>query len=219
MLARFHELLSGRSPLHGSDSAGRLSPMAFRRFNSNDLPHCLQLYALNETGRFPIGVINEYEQSLCNGESYHLVAEEEDRIVASGGVSYYAREDIAVLHFGLVHPRCQGKGIGTALLLARLSLLKPNRASYQVLIFAVQASIGFYRRFGFNEFQPWRDAQGNTHPSGHLLLTARDIDRCRTRLKQHGVEVPDDEDQIPFRPEPVGQLAEDSRDQPGLDDS
>jgi predicted N-acetyltransferase YhbS len=101
----------------------------------------------------------------------------------------------------LVHPRQQGKGIGTALFLARLALLAPNESNYHVLIFAVEQSIGFYRRFGFRDVQAWKDSKGVDRPSGHLLITASEIRRCRSLLKAQNISVPPDEDQIPFRPE------------------
>lgn len=134
-----------------------------------------------------------------SGSSYYLVAEHNGRVIASGGLPYRARPDIAVLCFGLVHPSQQSKGIGTALLLARLSLLNPNRPRYHVFVFAVEDSVGFYRRFGFRNYNAWKDAQGDLHPSGRLLLKSRGIHRCRAFLADHGITVPDDEAQIPFR--------------------
>jgi len=199
MFSRIYHFLQGPNPLHPSVWKGRLSPMTFRRFSQQDLPKCLELYALNEPGRFPRGVIQTYEESLKGGNSYFLVGEFDGRIVASGGLAYTMREDIAVLCFGLVHPSEQGKGIGTALLLARLSLLKPNRHDYHVLIFAVKDSFGFYLRFGFRDFQAWKDPAGEMQPSGHLHITAREIRRCRALLKEQRIAVPEDEDEIPFR--------------------
>src|SRR5678816_2032909 len=130
MFSRIYHFFRGPNPLHPAVLAGRLSPVTFRRFGPQDLPQCLELYALNETGRFPPGVAAHYEESLMKANTYFLVAESDGRIIASGGLSYFGREDVAVLSFGLVHPGQQGKGIGTALLLARLALLKPNQPVY-----------------------------------------------------------------------------------------
>jgi predicted N-acetyltransferase YhbS len=143
-------------------------------------------------------VAQQYEASLVQGSAYYLVAGDDRRVIASGGLSYQS-QDRAVLCFGLVHPSQQGRGIGTALVLARLSLLKPNRTGYHVFVFAVEDSFGFYRRFGFRDFQAWRDPQGDTQPSGHLFLTCSEIRRCRALLKDHSITVPEDEGQIPVR--------------------
>jgi hypothetical protein len=114
-------------------------------------------------------------------------------------MSYLARPDVAVLSYGMVHPKHHGRGIGTALLLARLALLNPNRLSYYVCIFALKKSIGFYRRFGFGAFQPWKDWHGDLHPSGCLIFSNAEIRRCRAMLNEHSIIVPQDEDEIPFR--------------------
>jgi ribosomal protein S18 acetylase RimI-like enzyme len=195
-----YHFIKGPNPLHPA-LVGRLSPMTFRRFASTDLPQCLELYAANEPGRFPGGVVNLYEKTLLGQNSYFLVAESEGRIIASGGISYYLRDDLAVLCFGLVHPSHQGRGIGTALLLARLAMLKPHSYDYRVLIFAVEKSIAYYRRFGFKVFPPWADGQGKLHPSGQLIFTPAEILQCRQLLKERGVIVPDDEALVPFRKE------------------
>jgi ribosomal protein S18 acetylase RimI-like enzyme len=198
MFSRIYHFLKGRSPLHPAVIAGRLTPITFRRFTAEALPQCLELYALNEPGRFPKGAASEYEKALKQGKQYFLVAESNGQIIASGGVEYFKRRDIAVFFFGLVHPNHFGRGVGTALLLARLALLKPDRPAYHVLIFAVKDSFGFYRRFGFTNLSPWKDSQGDKHPSGHLHFTSREILGCRALLRDNKIGFPEDEDQIPF---------------------
>jgi len=201
MFSRLYHFFKGPNPLHPAVWSGRLTPVVFRRLRRQDVPGCLELYAQNEPGRFPEGVVKQYEESLTQLSSYFLVAEMDGQIVASGGLSYYARRNIAVFCFGLVHPRQQGKGLGTALFLARLALLTSHEFYYRVLIFAVDKSIGFYRRFGFRDFQAWKDPQGVERPSGHLLITASEIRRCRSLLKAQRIIMPEDENEIPFRPE------------------
>ncbi len=203
VLTRIYHFLKGPNPLHPAVWKGRLPSISFRRFKTADAPGCIELYALNEKGRFPQDYIERYRQSLDAQKSYYLVGELDGRIVASGAVSYWMREDIAVLAFGLVHPDYQGRGIGTALLLARLALLNPNRHSYRVLIFAVEKAFNFYRRFGFQCFQPWKDPHGNMHPSGQLYLPAADARRCRELLEAHHISIPPDEAQVPLRMPPT----------------
>jgi predicted N-acetyltransferase YhbS len=201
MFTRLYHFCKGPNPLHPSVCDGHLSPVIFRRFAITDMPQCLELYALNEPERFPKGVSEQYEKCLTEQTSYFLVAEIEGQIVASGGLSYWTRRDFAVLCFGLVRPSHQGKGIGTALLLARLALLNPKHFEYHVFIFAVEKSFGFYWRFGFRSFQPWQDLHSDKHPSGHLLITSSEIRKCRQMLQAHGVGLPQDQDQIPTRKE------------------
>jgi hypothetical protein len=87
--------------------------------------------------------------------------------------------------------------------LARLALLKPRDFRYHVFIYAVEKSIGFYRRFGFTNHPEWQDEQGVKHPSGHLILTPAEIYRCRKLLKKHNVALPEAEYEIPFQPMPA----------------
>ncbi|PWU16339.1 MAG: hypothetical protein C5B50_13740 [Verrucomicrobia bacterium] len=154
---------------------------------------------MNEPGRFPEGVKQDYEICLKEGRAYILVAEKNGQIIASGGVFYTIRTNIAGMCFGLVHPDYQGKGIGTSLLLSRLALLNPAEDPQHVVICAVEKSIEFYCRFGFIPGAPWKDKHGQQHPSGHLVITGEEIKKCRNLLASHHVSFPVVEDQIPFR--------------------
>ena len=92
-------------------------------------------------------------------------------------------------------------GVGRGL--ARLALLKTQEPYYRVLIFAVEKSIGYYRRMGFMAFQPWKDKEGKEHPSGVLEFSSRDV-RCRKLLAAHGITFPEDEEDVPMH-QAVGQ--------------
>jgi len=198
-LSRIYHGLRGRHPLHPEVTNHFLGPMKFRRFQSADLQQCIDLYTANEPGRFPEGVRDQYRRSLIEQSSYFLVLETEGKIIASGGLSYFIRQNIAVLCFGLIHPDHQGKGLGTALLLSRLALLAPQGYTYAVIIAAVEKSFGFYRRFGFRQLPPWVDGHGQQHPSGHLSFTSREIIGCRKLLAERGISFPQDEKEIPLR--------------------
>lgn len=198
-LSRVYHYLKGPHPLHPDVLDNHLTPMIFRRYRPEDLAQCIELYAANEPGRFPTGVIELYRRCLSDQTSYFLVLERDNQIVASGGLSFFMRPDVAVLSFGLVHPEYQGSGIGTALLLARLALLPTHRYAYVVFIFAVEKSVGFYRRFGFRQFRPWVDQHGQKHPSAVLAFSSREIGRCRKLLAERGISFPQDHDMIPLR--------------------
>jgi ribosomal-protein-alanine N-acetyltransferase len=199
LLNRFGHYLKGPNPLHPKAWEGRLSPLTFRRFQISDLPQCLEIYKLNEPGRFPEGVLDAYEKCLREQSSYVLVAERNGQIIATGGIAYARKPYSAMLSYGLVKPEEQGKGIGTALLLARLALLKQSDSAYCVLIGALAKSLGFYERFGFRMIGKWRDPHGNDHPIGSLLTNYAEAQACRKLLAEHGIVVPQHQDQVPFR--------------------
>lgn len=196
--SRFYHNLKGAHPLHPDVLRTRLKSLTFRRYEPADLDQCLALYTANELGRFPEGVQDQYRTSLTRQSSYFLVLEQEGRIIGTGGIALFGRPDVAVLCFGLVDPKHHGEGIGTALVLTRLALL-PGKFTYMVFIAAVEKSVGFYRRFGFRAFTPWKDKHGDMQPSGVLAFSPSEIVRCRKLLAQHGVCYPADQDKIPLR--------------------
>ena len=67
----------------------------------------------------------------------------------------------------------------------------------------MEKSIGFYRRFGFEDSDAWPDPQGALRPSGQLQFSPDEIKRCRALLKEQGIVIPEDADQVPFRKAPV----------------
>jgi len=200
LLNRLSYHIKGPHPLHPFVWRGRLSPLTFRRFQPSDVSQCLELYKLNEPGRFPEGAIKEYEKTLREQSSYFLVAEREGQVIASGGISYFQKPHLAVFCFGLVGPRDQENGLGTALFLARLALLN-GQPFYRILIFAVAKSFGFYERFGFVFLKAWRDVHGEEHPIGSLVISHEEVMKCRKLLKNQGISFPDDKDRVPFRKE------------------
>jgi GNAT superfamily N-acetyltransferase len=198
LATRIYHFLKGPNPLHPKIWNGRLSPLNFRQVEPTDVPQCLELYDVNEPGRFPEGVRQDYETCLVARRSYMLVAEKNGRLVASGGLHYLRRRDVATLCYGLVHPDFHRMGIGTALVLTRLALLKSDEPSYRVFIAAVAKSMDFYRRFGFVHHDYWQDKHGQLHPTGLLMFTSGEIRECRELLASQGISYPADEDQVPF---------------------
>lgn len=88
-------------------------------------------------------------------------------------------------------------------MLARLALLKPSQPHYRILIFAVEKSIGFYLRFGFEIFGKWKDEHGQHHPAGSLNITASDILKSREILAAHWIKFPLDEELVPVIEQPT----------------
>jgi len=181
---------------------GKLCPMQFRRTVPSDLEQCLELYRLNDGGRFPLGYISRYFKSLSEQESYVLVLDGPQGLIATGGLAYFSRRpNTAMLSWGLVHPAHHGKGIGTALLLARLALLGTTGLWRFVYIASLKDSVGYYRRFGFSTpgTLMWEDTSGKRHPIGMLWIFAYQIRRIRRILSEQGVTYPrEDVTEIPY---------------------
>jgi len=173
--------------------------MRFRPYSPADREQCLELYRLNEPGRFPEGVLEDYNRVL-EGTGYILVLEQGGRIIATGGLHHITGRNMTMFWCGLVHPDFQGRGVGTTLFYARIALLNTDLMLQKICIAAVQASFGFYQRFGFAHIRNWKDKQGTEHPIGFLTVCEADIRLVRSILAKSGIEVPlKDMTAVPFR--------------------
>jgi N-acetylglutamate synthase-like GNAT family acetyltransferase len=177
---------------------GCLPSLQFRRYRDSDLEQCLEIYRLNESGRFPEGILNRYWRLLADHGAYFLVLEQDGRIVATGGIAHYDA-NMAILCYGLVHPEFQGRGIGTALLFARLALLPLDpKDQHAISIACVSNSLGFYERFGFRKRGHWEDPAGRRHPMAYLLVNNKSVHAVRELLAKAHIELPlDDCNKIP----------------------
>src|SRR5262245_13975381 len=112
---------------------GRLDPTTgmlgipssnIRPFAKSDMDACRSLYTQNERGRFPPGYLQTFTDSLEPPAQLFLVVELLGQVAAVGGI-YRTPESPqgCSLVFGMVRPELHRKGLGTALLLARLAIL------------------------------------------------------------------------------------------------
>ena len=126
-------------------------------------------------------------------EFLELVLCIDDVPVAIGAVSCHKSFGLATawLTFGMVSPAHQGKGLGSALVLARLSLLpKPTHAA-RVLMTNVEASKAFYARFGFAPYGASLSGRpGLMLPCNSALIGEREWQACRERVASLGLTLP-----------------------------
>lgn len=125
--------------------------LRLRRYLPEDFAACVRLYQANEPGRFPQGLVGEFEKHLAEVDRGFLVAERDGVIVGCSGVQS-AADDVHLLSFGLVAPGHQGQRIGSTLLLARLVLAMKAPGVHFALLSTVPASSGFYARLGFAHY-------------------------------------------------------------------
>lgn len=137
-----------------------------RLWKLEDTQACLEIYRMNAPGRFPGEVEHEFEEVLKRDDDSMLVIEDHGRIVACGGTSLNGNQ--GTLFYGLIHSEFQKKGIGRVLLLSRLARFKGPPVVVQ--IHAVEASIGYYERYGFARFSKWYSQNGDAHPSAGISL-------------------------------------------------
>ena len=91
------------------------------------------------------------------------------------------------LSYGMVHPSYHGKGLGTVLLLGRLSLLPTEHDIAWIPSMAtVEASAPFYARFGFSG-KKITEEDGTVLWYFYSCLYAADVERCRSVIADAGV--------------------------------
>jgi GNAT superfamily N-acetyltransferase len=186
-------------PLFYGRSRFRLPPLqplpsgtALRPFESRDRASCLAIYQQNEHGYFPADFLVYFEFWLDSEEFIKLVLCVDGVPVAIGAVNCNKRFGLATawLTFGMVSPAYQGKGLGSALVLARLSLLpKPIRAAR--VLMTNEASKAFYARFGFAPYGASPSGRpGLMLPCNSALIGEGEWQACRERVASLGLTLP-----------------------------
>lgn len=169
-------------------SARNLPACRIRPMQEADVAACVRIYQLNEGGNFS-GGLDSFRKSLEPGGSLYLVCEEDGEIRAMGGmkICYTGNDEIVELFFGMVHPDHHHRGFGTAIVLARLSVLPAPRDEWQVRMHSV--ADGFHRKFGFHPYEVVHDEVGNRIVSLMLYLSSNGIARSRVVLTAAHVRV------------------------------
>lgn len=129
-----------------------------RVLTPGDHVRCAEIYTRNEPGRFPAGFLPEFQANLQRKDVLWLGLFAGDALLAFGGITFspFIRYDHAWLLFGMVDPPHHGRGLGTAILLARVAALSRPTKPIKILMSNVGTSERFYSRFGFSsigEFQ------------------------------------------------------------------
>jgi ribosomal protein S18 acetylase RimI-like enzyme len=181
----------------------RVRPAKIRVWNPADFDACMELYRLNEPGRFPLGGLPSFEAALKDGLMLYLVLEMEGRLVGCGGVGIYRYGAVeqASLYFGLIHPQWQRRGLGSTLMLARLAMLPPH--AWQVAMTVVPSSRSFYEYYGFLFHSRVKIEPEGECDALSAYLSPDDREMCRTLLERIGAELPSGEPEVPIRKVPT----------------
>ena len=163
------------------------APVVFRPYRDNDYDACMAIYRKNEPGRFPPGHISTFEQFLRRDAKTCIITEVDSKVAACGGLLLEA-PDLAILCYGLVDPAFQGFRIGSTLTLLRIALVPVQPADTFFLIYAVDQSMPFYRRFGFIERGRW-NLDDKDYPIGLLRVSYREMERVKNVLEQRNIRV------------------------------
>jgi N-acetylglutamate synthase-like GNAT family acetyltransferase len=170
--------------------AGERIPSALvRALSRKDVDACCEIFQLNQPHHFPDGFFSEFTATLQSDKHLYLVAEEFGEVVGLGGI--YLTPELSggsTLVFGLVHPNRHRQGFGSALLLARLSVLPRPAPRSWVHLSSGGTSDDYFRRFGFEHY-----ARMTIPPSMHpfdcyrTFLEEAEWRECSSILARRGV--------------------------------
>jgi GNAT superfamily N-acetyltransferase len=180
-----------RSPFTPLPPPGLPPGAHIREFRSTDREACIEIYRENEPGRFPLGLITQYQQVLDLPGYLKLVCCIEDKPVAVGGIRTIqaVRSHHVWLVYGMVRPEYHRCGIGTTMLLARLAALPRPSNSVRVMLSNVAASEGFLTRFGFARQGQMRfGSSGPAIDVKSAMLNVASWEKCRELLQRIGIE-------------------------------
>lgn len=169
----------------------KLARCRIREFHEDDLEACLDIHRSNEPDYLEPGGIHGFVEFLARGTSYYLVVEHDGKIVACGGLELAGDSDHTTLVYGLVHRQFHGKGFGSTLLAARLSLLEHEGGPVPVWMSTSLAAASFYGRFGFALHSVTPDPVGPERDQGLLWLsvTPAEIEALRALLARREIHI------------------------------
>ncbi|MEM8815822.1 MAG: GNAT family N-acetyltransferase [Pseudomonadota bacterium] len=134
-----------------------------RQYSPRDHESCLAIFESNDGDHLREESEEDFRNFLLNDSVLKLVVEKDGQVSGVGGVCISSKEtEGAWLSFGMVHADLQNQGVGTKLLLSRLALLPQPDAYWQILMTSLEASVDFYKRFGFEYFGQFPSDDGKS---------------------------------------------------------
>lgn len=162
-------------------------PIRFRPYCDKDQDACIAVYRQNEL-YFPSGNLAEFVKSLTRGQIDIIVAILNNKIVGFGGIDVCAA-NAATFCWGMVSPKYQGRRIGTTLFLLRIAQLSCPPSGLCLVIFALDYSMRFYARFGFEESAEWKSNDGCVYPVGLMHVSEASFQKLKATLTSRGIHL------------------------------
>jgi ribosomal protein S18 acetylase RimI-like enzyme len=120
-----------------------------RPYHPTDRPALLALLQLHIPRYFAPSEAEDFAHYLDRQVEDYFVDEADGQILGAGGINYFWAEKTARLSWDIVHPSHQGQGIGKALALHRLDIIRSHPGIEQIVVRTTQLAQAFYHRLGF----------------------------------------------------------------------
>ena len=124
-----------------------------RTYKDSDKNSLIKLIQLNTPNYFDISEEDDFIKYLEEELEDYFVIEDKTthQIIGCGGINYFLDEEpmTACISWDMLHPNCQGKGIGKELLMHRIEYIKDRKIT-SVVVRTTQLTYKFYEKVGFN---------------------------------------------------------------------
>ena len=119
------------------------------RYKKSDKEACLRVFESNSGKFFASSERQDFIGFLDNHaeDSFYYIVIDSDEVIACGGFELH--DGKIILTWGMVSQPVHKQGIGTGLLMYRLSEARKVYGELEVLIDTSQLTKGFYSKFGF----------------------------------------------------------------------
>jgi [ribosomal protein S18]-alanine N-acetyltransferase len=138
--------------------------MLIRPYTAADRQDCIAAFKSNMPKFFAPDELVDFENWLQHiiqapNEQYYI-AEREGKVIACGGFSIYPDKNLATMTWGLVHNSLHKKGIGKALLLHRIKVIRSTHPQCTIGLDTTQHAFPFFEKLGFITTKITKDSYG-----------------------------------------------------------
>lgn len=120
-----------------------------RAYHPKDKEKVLKLIRLNTPRYFAPVEEHDLALYLDSDADHYFLVEENDEVIAAGGLNPFPEENLVRLSWDLVHPDFHGKGIGRQLIRYRIGEIQKLFEVKEIQVRTTQLVCGFYEKMGF----------------------------------------------------------------------
>lgn len=120
-----------------------------RKYLIEDKPRVIELLRKNTPEFFHISEEKDFESYLDYEIEDYFVYQQQNEIIAAGGINYIPERKVARISWDMVDPKAHGKGIGKELVQHRINLLNKNPNIDFIEVRTSQLTNTFYEKMGF----------------------------------------------------------------------
>lgn len=124
-------------------------PIIIREYEPTDKNAVLNLIRLNTPACFAAKEEADFNRYLDNERELYYVLLCEDEIVGCGGINFADNKTTGRISWDMIHPKYQGRSLGTLLLKHRIVKLKSIGNIEKITVRTSQMAYRFYEKQGF----------------------------------------------------------------------